>query len=81
MIKNGDGQFQLDSSCIVHLMGKRVNVQEQVRLLQSEAVWLTYKSDFRPLLIERAALISGDSLRKVQNLTTDCAWGCTIRAT
>ena len=41
-----------------------------------ELIWLTYRSDFRPLLIEKT-IIQG---KKVLNLTTDCNWGCTIRA-
>jgi hypothetical protein len=41
-----------------------------------ELIWLTYRSDFRPLLIEKK-IIQG---KKVLNMTTDCNWGCTIRA-
>jgi len=39
-------------------------------------IWLTYRKGFRPLLIERKQFLD----RKIDNLTTDCGWGCTIRA-
>jgi hypothetical protein len=37
---------------------------------------MTYKKDFRPLLIEKALHLG----QKVDNLTSDCGWGCTIRS-
>jgi hypothetical protein len=39
-------------------------------------IWITYRYNFRPLLIEKIMLQG----RKVQNLTSDNNWGCTIRA-
>jgi hypothetical protein len=41
-----------------------------------ELIWITYRSHFRPLLIEKIKYQG----KKVENLTTDCKWGCTIRA-
>ena len=39
-------------------------------------IWLTYKKDFRPLLIEKAE-VQG---KKLEHLSSDCGWGCTIRS-
>ena len=42
----------------------------------SRLIWITYRSGFKPLLIEKLE-VSG---KKVKHLTSDCNWGCTIRA-
>lgn len=36
----------------------------------SKMIWLTYKRNFNPLLVEK---------NKVPKLTTDAGWGCVIR--
>ena len=40
-------------------------------------MWLSYRKDFKPLLIEKKE-VQGQAIK---NLTSDCNWGCTIRAT
>ena len=38
----------------------------------SRLIWLTYRRNFAPLLVEK---------NKVPKLTTDAGWGCVIRCT
>lgn len=78
VMKNGDGEAKFDSSkgtkaSIFGRMYDRASVLEEA---VSDLVWLTYRKGFRPLLIERKVFMG----RKVENLSTDCGWGCTIRS-
>lgn len=53
-----------------------VEVAEEFYDLLRKLIWITYRSGFRPLLIEKLELNG----KKVKHLTSDCNWGCTIRA-
>ena len=42
----------------------------------NQLIWFSYRKDFKPLLIEKKIYLG----QQVQNLTSDCNWGCTIRS-
>jgi len=55
------------------MMGKEYGPNEGIEKFNkdfSRLLWLTYRKDFAPVLIEK---------HKVANLTSDSGWGCVIR--
>ena len=58
------------------MLGQEYTEREEFERDFNQMIWITYKQEFRPLLIEKSE-ING---RKIHNLTSDCGWGCTIRS-
>jgi hypothetical protein len=52
-------------------------MQSEYRGIYNDLIFLSYRKGFKPLLIEKKEFRG----QKVQNLSTDCGWGCTIRCT
>jgi hypothetical protein len=75
VIKSGDGIFKANPECPPMLVSLSPSLESENAL--SEFIWVTYRKGFRPLLVELKEYRGN----KVDNLTSDCGWGCTIRST
>ncbi|CDW71601.1 UNKNOWN [Stylonychia lemnae] len=73
---SSQNKVQINDKSLTYLLGFTVDKQELFDKFVADMIWMTYKKDFKPLLIEKTS-IQG---QKVQNLTTDCNWGCVIRS-
>jgi hypothetical protein len=61
---------------MVSFLGEYYISQEAFEESLTGIIWLTYKKGFRPLLVEKKEHLG----KKIDNLSTDCGWGCTIRS-
>ena len=56
----------------VSMLGQDYDCQEKFEEDFGKLIWLTYRKNFAPLLIEK---------NKVAHLTSDAGWGCVMRCT
>ena len=64
--------YRISAGKKAYVLGECISDQASFDEIFKNLIWISYKKNFAPLLIEK---------NKVAHLTSDAGWGCVIRCT